>query len=284
MGGRVRNLALWVALATAVGALAAAALGDEPVATSAAGKAEFVADCPFSHRGNIDPIVYPGRRQAGHTHDFFGSRITRGTTTNRQLRRSPRTTCTPRSDRSAYWVPTVFEKGRALKPEQVTIYYTVDPRLADDVQPFPRDLRIVAGNAKEDNAAQGAPNVWSCLGSDVDGDPGGVMCPSASALELILNFPDCWDGRRVDSRDHASHMAYSQAGACPASHPVAVPQVQFKIRWPSLGGPGVALASGNAYSAHGDFMNGWRSDALQRRIDDCLKTVTKCDVRGQPTG
>ena len=245
-------------------------------------KAEFLADCPFSHRGSYDPIGSPRAKRAGHLHDFFGNRRTRGASTSRSLRRRGGTTCAPEADRSAYWVPSIFEDGRFVRPEQVTIYYTVDPLLADDVQPFPRHLRIIAGNAKERGEVPGAPNVWSCLGSDVAGDAGGVMCPSMSALELILNFPDCWDGRRVDSRDHQSHMAYSEAGECPEEHPVAVPQVQFKIRWPSLGGPGVALASGNPYSAHGDFMNAWRPRALRRRIDDCLRPVVKCGADGRP--
>ena len=269
-------------LALAAIALASTLAGAGPPVRPSADKAEFKADCPFSHRRNADPIVFPRQANASHKHDFFGNRITGPRTTNTRLRRSARTTCAPKGDRSAYWVPTIYERGRPVTPAQVTIYYTVDPRLADDVRPFPRDLRIVAGNAKETERVQDAPNVWSCEGADVNGDPGGVMCPSMSALELILNFPDCWDGRRVDSPDHHSHMAYSKAGACPDSHPVAVPQVQFKIRWPSLGGPGVSLASGNAYSAHGDFMNAWRPRALQRRIDACLKPLVKCGTDGRP--
>lgn len=29
-------------------------------------------------------------------------------------------------------------------------------------------------------------------------------------LELHVTFPDCWDGVRLDSPDHRSHMAYSR--------------------------------------------------------------------------
>jgi hypothetical protein len=129
----------------------------------------------------------------------------------------------------------------------------------------------------------GAPNVWGCLGGGASSETI-VRCPAGSALELILNFPDCWDGRRSDSRDHQSHMAYSAADACPGSHPVPVPQIQFKIRWPTLGGPGVVLATGPGYSAHGDFMNGWEPAALQSRIDACLKPIVKCGADGRPLG
>ncbi len=229
-------------------------------------KAEFLADCPFSHRSAADPIVHPGKRRAGHLHDFFGR-------------------CDPAADRSLYWVPTLFagtRRSRPLTPSAVTIYYTVEEELAAEVRPFPRGLRMIAGNARERGRVPGAPNVWSCLG----GGPSSttiVRCPPGSALELILNFPGCWDGRRTDSPDHQSHMAYSAAGSCPAGHPVAVPQVQFKIRWPTRGGARrVRLASGPGYSAHGDFIDGWAPAALQQRIDDCLKPVVKCGPDGRP--
>jgi hypothetical protein len=110
-----------------------------------------------------------------------------------------------------------------------------DDELAARLRPFPRGLRMIAGNARERGRVPGAPNVWSCLGGGPS-DVNIVRCPPGSVLELILNFPDCWDGEHTDSRDHQSHMAYSAAGACPSSHPVAVPQVQFKIRWPTRGG------------------------------------------------
>jgi hypothetical protein len=31
-----------------------------------------------------------------------------------------------------------------------------------------------------------------------------------SLLQLDVIFPDCWDGRHLDSPDHKSHMAYSR--------------------------------------------------------------------------
>jgi hypothetical protein len=255
----------------------ASALGGAPQ-----GKAEFLADCPFSHRAATDPIVHRGHKRAGHLHDFFGARITNGTTTNAKLRASARTTCDPKSDRSAYWVPTLFDgKGRKLTAEQVTIYYTTEPELAPKLQPFPADLRIVAGNAKERGKRPGAPNTWGCLGEPVSGTDI-VTCPAGSKLELLLNFPGCWDGRRSDSPNHHAHMAYAKANACPKSHPVPVPQIQFKIRWPTRGGPDVRLATGKGYTAHGDFMNGWEPNALQQRIDTCLKPVVKCGSSGRP--
>lgn len=62
------------------------------------------------------------------------------------------------------------------------------------------------------------------------------MCPGGIRATVI--FPSCWDGKNLDSPDHQSHMAYSSQGmggtglagaACPASHPVRVPQVMYEI-------------------------------------------------------
>ena len=45
--------------------------------------------------------------------------------------------------------------------------------------------------------------------------PGGrlrrVTWRTKTTLELHVLFPDCWDGKRLDSPDHQSHMAYSRA-------------------------------------------------------------------------
>jgi hypothetical protein len=48
----------------------------------------------------------------------------------------------------------------------------------------------------------------------------------------------CWDGKNLDSPDHQAHVAYPTAGpatfdtdggACPATHPVKVPQVMLEV-------------------------------------------------------
>jgi len=254
---RALALAVLVALAAPAGAIAG-------------GKGEFLASCRLDHRAAADPIVHPGHRRAGHLHDFFGNVTTSGRSTSASLRRG-RTTCAPRADRSAYWVPTLFDRGRALRLREITVYYAAEEALAPRVRPFPRDLRMIARGH----------HTWSCLGGGPSGRAA-PRCPAGHDLELLLDFPDCWDGRRSDARDHRSHMAYSAGGACPASHPVPVPQIEFKLRWPTRGGQGISLASGRTTTAHGDFMNGWSTQGLQRRIDTCLKAVVKCGADGRP--
>jgi Domain of unknown function (DUF1996) len=102
---------------------------------------------------------------------------------------------------------------------------------------------------------------------------------SKTHLELRVNFPDCWDGKHLDSLDHRSHMAYSRDFVCPRSHPVKVPLIQLMIRYPLVSGKDVTLASGGRFSAHADFVNAWDERALVRLVDDCFHGRS-CDPTG----
>ena len=93
-------------------------------------------------------------------------------------------------------------------------------------------------------------------------------------------FPDCWDGEHLDSDDHRSHVARSHDGACPASHPVLVTELQVSIAYPVMGAEGgeVTLASGPAPSAHGDFLNGWDPEALEGHVELCIHALANCTI------
>jgi hypothetical protein len=58
-------------------------------------------------------------------------------------------------------------------------------------------------------------------------------------------------------------MAYPVNGVCPASHPVAVPMVEFKMAFPVSGDLSqVTLSSGRGHSFHYDFYNAWEPPVL----------------------
>ncbi|MCX6047118.1 MAG: DUF1996 domain-containing protein [Chloroflexi bacterium] len=240
---------------------------------------EFVAFCPFSHRAMDDPILFPGMAGHSHNHDFFANSSTAATSTLESLLANP-TTCDPAQDRSAYWVPTLYTASGAIIPvEQATFYYTVHIDDAASLQPYPLGLKMIAGQATATSAPQPAYFKWSCLGEPDSSTTDFVVCPAGSKLELLLDFPDCWNGRDLDSTDHKSHMAYSINQACPANYPVAVPVLQFKLRYASRGEAGMRLASGAGYTAHGDFFNAWQADALANRLN-CLRKLVKCGPEG----
>lgn len=105
-------------------------------------------------------------------------------------------------------------------------------------------------------------------------------CTDLSPLTLRLRFPDCWDGRNLDSPDHQSHVARSIDGACPSTHPVLMTELQLSIVWPVTGEDAarVTLASGAIPGAHGDFLNGWDPDALEGRVELCIRAKANCTI------
>lgn len=107
-------------------------------------------------------------------------------------------------------------------------------------------------------------------------------CAPGHRVHLNLRFPDCWDGKRLDSHDHKSHMAYSPPingpRGCPASHPVPVPVLTFSISWPIADGEGVRLASGSVKTMHGDVFSAWDPGTQEAIVARCLRTDTDCEA------
>ena len=78
---------------------------------------EFNASCTYSHSRKDDPIVFPGLPGASHMHSFFGNRSTDANSTADTLLANAGTSCAPAPDLSAYWVPTLYERGVAVEPK-----------------------------------------------------------------------------------------------------------------------------------------------------------------------
>ena len=245
---------------------------------------EFVAFCPLSHRAPDDPIVHLNMPGMSHLHDFLGNTTTNASSTLSSLRAGS-TICDPISDRSSYWVPSLLSaSGQPIAFDQVTIYYQVDVDSPKDLKPFSPGLKIVAGNSAATTSPSPSHFKWACQGENNSSSTDFVICSQGSKLELLLNFPDCWDGQNLDSADHKSHMAYNVNHKCPASHPVAVPLLQFKLRYATRGEIGMKLASlgtGSAAITHGDFFNAWDETALANRMN-CLRELIKCGAAGYP--
>ena len=61
--------------------------------------------------------------------------------------------------------------------------------------------------------------------------------PCAAGLMAMHHFPSCWDGKNLDSPNHQDHMystekgGFREAGPCPASHPVRMPQLAYETMW-----------------------------------------------------
>jgi uncharacterized protein DUF1996 len=231
----------------------------------------FAIACGFSHRNQDDPIVFFNQPGRSHDHTYFGNEATNASSTPDSLRAAGQTSCRLRADTAAYWAPTLLANGRAVEPTFATVYYI--RRTVDAVQPFPANLKMIAGSSAARTAQGVAVTSWSCTRSRVRASTTIPTCSAGSAfrsnLQLQVNFPNCWDGSRLDSANHQSHMAYSSDGVCPVTHPVEVPALTILIRYP-VSGAGAELSSGGQFSGHADFVNAWDQDKLARLVDRYL--------------
>jgi hypothetical protein len=281
-----RGVAVTILVAAAVAAITATVVqaGDRSASASASAATQlrqlagvnFVSTCGFSHRAGDDPIVYPGYPGASHDHSFVGNTSTNAFSTLTTLRAAG-TTCRRPGDTAAYWMPTLLVNGSVVAPLAATVYYR--RRTLAATQPFPAGLKVVAGSSYASSPQSLRVVFWNC------GVLGGVArsstpptCPGSrgAGLRLHVTFPDCWNGETLDGPDHASHMAYSAAGACPTSHPVPVPAISVIFRYPTPGGPTTTLSSGGPLTGHADFFNAWNEAALTRLVTTCLDALRHC--------
>jgi hypothetical protein len=108
------------------------------------------------------------------------------------------------------------------------------------------------------------------------------VCAKTANLVRQVTFPDCWDGKHLDSPDHKSHVGPADRdGKCSGRFPVAIPSVSFVIGYPlSTDTAGLKLSSGTGYSMHADFFNAWEPAALAQRVRDCVDQGYKCGSDG----
>lgn len=236
----------------------------------------FVGSCTFSHMAMDDPIVYPRQPGASHDHSFVGNTTTNAFSTLRTLRAGS-STCKRAGETAAYWMPTLLLDGQMVPPAAATIYYrrkTLAPLRA-----FPAGFKMIAGNRAASSPQGMQITYWNCgAASSVPASTEVPACPDThgQSLRLHVNFPSCWDGKHLDSATHQSHVAYPTRGACPASHPIALPAISLIYRYPITGGSGVTLSSGGRYSAHADFFNAWRQGTLTSLVNRCLNALRHC--------
>ncbi|GAW26607.1 putative carbohydrate-binding module family 1 protein [Rosellinia necatrix] len=157
------------------------------------------------------------------------------------------TSCTPVEDFSNYWTATLFFRARNGTLHRVdtfgnelgytgasggqTVYYLSSGK----VTAFKPGFRMTVGDPNFRTAAQLQAKYkymdFTCLQTSMT--RGGQTLnfptrPCPAGIMVSIRFPTCWDGKNTDSPDHQSHVAYPNGNACPASHPVTVPQVFYE--------------------------------------------------------
>jgi hypothetical protein len=246
---------------------------------------EFHASCFVSHHANDDPIVFPNLPGASHNHTFLGNTSTNAASTLESLL-AGNTNCNPTGDKSPYWVPTLYKNGVAVDPRNdTTIYYGSRLVDASRVIPFPLGLRMIVGDSRLQTSPEDSHFFCSGPGGEIGRSSDGKFprCAAGDFLIRQLMFPDCWDGRYLDSPNHKDHMSWMDGtGACPASHPWGIPSISMMLVYPlNTDTDGITLASGTYASMHGDFFNAWDENELARRVRDCIDQSVKCNASGE---
>lgn len=254
----------------------------------------WIVSCAYSHTNNDDPIVYPDQPGRAHLHDFVGAKTADAFSDPDSLEAGG-TTCAMPADTSGYWVPGLFVRDgfrltpRALGQKNALFYYR---RQGSNLpfQTIPRGLKMIVGNA---NATSPATNldlaagriIFKCgPGSGVDLSVPPAQC-SSGTMVVSLKFPNCWNGRDLDSPDHKSHMKYPP---CSVSHPIPIPRIESFWRYNVGTSPiGVVTFDGEGgprpfYTVHQDFFNAWDVADLQRLMNRCINGGVDCGTNPLP--
>jgi hypothetical protein len=253
--------------------------------------------CAFANMRFDDPIVFPGQPGKSHLHQFFGNTNVTAFTTSDSIAATGNSTCSGGiANRTGYWTPAMIDAGGQLvTPSTATIYYKSGYQMKPSlVQPLPTGLKMIAGDKNWTNEKQNQARVWwTCDGG---GGPtySAVIPDCAVRVMLIVIFPQCWNGKDLDSPSHQTHMSYpnysnaTDGSKCPDGWTV-VPEITEEFFWPVPKGAQSSTwhissdmdpTKPGGLSAHADWMMGWQPDVMRTFIEKCTQLSKDCQVNG----
>jgi hypothetical protein len=244
---------------------------------------DFVTTCTVVKNAVEDPVVFPGGKSP-HDHTFSGNRNVTASSTPEQLVNSPGTSCGNSGDLASYWMPTLLVDGKPVMPYQHRAYYRAATWDATKLTTPPFGLRMVAGDAMATSPQSAGVAGFQCriegVGATVRKQSLPPDCGSDALMEASVVFPNCWDGKNLDSADHKSHMSYAKSYVCDAAHPVQIPQLTLAARFTKGETSGtITLASMNSpLTLHADFMNAWKPAALDALMKNCIWAERFCET------
>jgi Domain of unknown function (DUF1996) len=254
-----------------------------PTASDFPQHVDWVTVCFVTKRAPDDPIIFPGQPGKSHDHTFSGSLAINASSTADELLRSP-TNCTNSGDKSSYWMPTLLVNGKPRLPYQVRAYYRAATRDTKQLQTIPFGLKMLAGDMMATSPQNAGIAGFQCRiegkGATVKKQSLPPQCGSKALFELSVRFPNCWDGKNLDSPDHRSHMSYASGYKCDPAHPVQIPQLTLAERFaPGTTGGKITLSAMNSpLTLHADFFNAWDPRSLDALMKYCIYAHRFCET------
>ncbi len=254
-------------------------------------------NCGVSDHNNSDNyMAAPGKRNgAQHVHDYVGNTSTNANSTDDSLAAAG-TTCANGDKSTFFWPvlrnlngqgPDVGADGGSLDGNVGSILRPISADLtfhghgSEPVKPLPPHLMIITGNAKA--KAQDGKNAnakYTCTGFENRVTDQYPVCPAGSHLERILDFPNCWDGQNLESKDQRSHMAFADdRGNCQDGF-VPVPALRITLKYDQPAGKAFSVDSfpDNQHSPstdHSDFES-FSSVAQAEAGANCIRNDQRC--------
>jgi len=270
---------------------------------------QFRVACEFSHFAYDDPLVYPGQPGVSHLHTFFGNTDTNAFSTADSILNRGGSTCNGQElNRTAYWVPSLFDSdGNVRVPERIVVYYKGEGLANGRAEPYPTGAAMLAKVDLNtvDNGRGGAAGKFSFTCSDNYSGNGGtaantmVGCDGSLfqklygandphvVLEMNVKFPQCWNGK--DPSNPANYAIPTEGGwyfsNCTGEFNRTLTNLEYFVDYPVEPGEDTsgwylssdvdpsskALRPGPRGSTiHADWMSGWHAATNKAWIDNCV--------------
>ncbi|HEY2223588.1 DUF1996 domain-containing protein [Actinomycetospora sp.] len=254
-------------------------------------------DCGVSDHNNSDNfIAAPGKRNgAQHVHDYVGNNSTNANSDDGSLNAAG-TSCANGDKSTFYWPvlrdlngqgPDVGQDGGSkdgnvgsiLKPTSVQISF--HGHGDEKVTALPTNLKIITGNAKAKvQDGKNANAKYTCTGFTDRVTSKYPICPAGSHLQRIIDFPSCWDGQNLDSKDHISHTAFpDEKGNCQDGF-TAIPALHEVLTYDQPAGKAFSIDSfpdnqHDPITDHGDFQS-VETPEQAKAAADCINSNKNC--------
>jgi hypothetical protein len=254
-------------------------------------------NCGVGDHNNSDNfIAAPGKRNgAQHVHDYVGNTSTNANSNDGSL--NDASTSCGNGDKSTFYWPVLRDLngqgpdvgqdggsldgnvGSILKPTNVSL--TFHGHGNDQVTAEPTFLKVITGNAKAKvQDGKNANSKYTCTGFTDRVTDKYPICPSGSHLMRIIDFPSCWDGQDLDSKDHISHTAFpDESGNCEKGFE-AIPALRMTLTYDQPAGKAFSIDSfpdnqHDPITDHGDFQNVATPEQNQA-VANCINKNQQC--------